>query len=71
MVKVHLSRLMGERKLRIVDVARDTGINRGTITRLYHETAVRIDFDVLEKLCTYMECSAADMVEVLPNNKST
>jgi len=34
MVKVHLSRLMGERKLRIVDVSRDTGLNRGTITRL-------------------------------------
>ena len=64
MVKVHLSRLMGERKLRIVDVARDTGINRGTITRLYHETAVRIDFDVLEKLCTYMECSVGELVEL-------
>lgn len=71
MVKIHLSRLMGERKLRIVDVARDTGINRGTITRLYHETAIRIDFDVLEKLCIYMGCSVEDVVEVLPNNKST
>lgn len=34
MVKCHLSRLMGERKLKVVDVARETGINRGTITRL-------------------------------------
>lgn len=41
MIKCHLSRLMGERKLKISDVARETGINRGTITRLYHETAVR------------------------------
>lgn len=35
MVKCHLSRLLGERKLKISDVVRDTGINRGTLTRLY------------------------------------
>ncbi|WP_018415536.1 helix-turn-helix domain-containing protein [Teredinibacter turnerae] len=70
MVKVHLSRLMGERKLRIVDVARDTGINRGTIARLYHETAIRIDFDVLEKLCTYMECSVGELVELQPSKET-
>lgn len=28
MVKCHLSRLLGERKLKISDVVRDTGINR-------------------------------------------
>lgn len=36
-------------------MARDTGINRGTLTRLYHETAERIDFEVLDKLCEYFE----------------
>ncbi|WP_252405811.1 helix-turn-helix domain-containing protein, partial [Escherichia coli] len=30
-----MSRLLGERKLKISDVVRDTGINRGTLTRLY------------------------------------
>ena len=34
MVKCHLSTIMGERRLKIADVARDTGINRGTITRI-------------------------------------
>ena len=43
MVKCHLSRLLGERKLKISDVVRDTGINRGTLTRLYHETAQRVE----------------------------
>lgn len=49
-IKCHLSRLMGERKLKISDVARDTGINRGTITRLYQETATRVDLDVVDLL---------------------
>ncbi len=63
MVKCHLSRLMGERKLKIADIARDTGINRGTITRLYHETATRIDIDAIDKLCGYLKCTVADLFE--------
>jgi len=53
---------MGEKKLKISDVAKDTEINRGTITRLYHETAVRVDFEVLEKLCVYLECDVSDLL---------
>ena len=54
---------MGEKRLKISDVAKDTGINRGTITRLYHETALRIDFDVLDHLCTYLDCKVEDLIE--------
>lgn len=64
MIKCHLSRLMGEKKLKIADVSRDTGINRGTITRLYQETAVRVDFEVLEKLCVYLDCDIQGLLEV-------
>ena len=64
MVKIHLSRLMGERKLKISDVARDTGLNRGTITRLYHETAERVDLEAIEKLCIYLGCEVKDLIEI-------
>ena len=64
MVKCHLSRIMGEKKLKIADVARDTGINRGTITRLYHETAVRVEFDVLEQLCNYFKIEINELLEI-------
>ena len=64
MIRCHLSRMMGEKKLKISEVARDTGINRGTITRLYQETAVRVEFDVLEKLCKYLDCSIGELLEV-------
>lgn len=63
MIRCHLSRLLGERKLKISDVARDTGINRGTLTRLYHETAERIDFEVLEKLCEYFQVEVSALLE--------
>ena len=64
MLKCHLSRIMGEKKLKIADVARDTGLNRGTITRLYHETAVRVEFDVLETLCRYLKCEISDLLGI-------
>jgi putative transcriptional regulator len=54
---------MGEKKLKIADVARDTGINRGTITRLYQETAQRIELDVLDELCRYLDCKVGDLFE--------
>ncbi|MEJ1379027.1 MAG: helix-turn-helix transcriptional regulator [Candidatus Sedimenticola sp. (ex Thyasira tokunagai)] len=67
MVKCHLSRLLGERKLKIADVARDTGINRGTITRMYHETATRIDIEVVDKLCEYLGCGLDELFEYQAN----
>jgi putative transcriptional regulator len=65
MIKCHLSKLMGERKLKIADLARELGVHRNTITLLYYEKAKRIDFDVLEKLCKYFNCKVSDMLEYI------
>lgn len=67
MVKCHLSRLLGERKLKISDVSRDTGINRGTLTRMYQETAERVDLSVIGTLCDYLECNVSDLLENVPD----
>lgn len=67
MIKCHLSRLMGERKLKIADVARDTGLHRNTITLLYDETAVRVDLDAIDKLCSLFEVPVGELLERLPD----
>lgn len=64
MVKCNLSGLMGVKKLKISQVVRDTGINRSTVTRLYHETTTRIDFETLELLCKYLDCEVGELLEV-------
>lgn len=64
MIKCHLSRIMGEKKLKISDVAKEVDVNRGTITRLYQETAIRVEFEVLEKLCVYLDCDIGELLEV-------
>lgn len=63
MIKCHLSKLMGERKLKISDVARDTGLHRNTITLLYQETATRVDLEAIDALCRYFGISVGDLLE--------
>lgn len=60
---------MGERKLKIADVARGTGLHRNTITLLYDETATRIDLDAVDKLCKFLEASVSDLFEYIPDGK--
>jgi len=68
-IKVHLGRLLGERKLRASEVARKTGINKNTLSSLYNERVSGIRFDTLEKLCKFLNCSIGDLIEYVPDDK--
>ena len=63
MIRCHLSRLMGEHKMSIADVARETDLNRNTITLLYRETASRIELETIDKLCKLFNCKVGDLLE--------
>ncbi|AYK65009.1 helix-turn-helix domain-containing protein [Bacillus subtilis] len=65
MIKVHLSRVMGERKLNIAEVSRKTGLHRNGITKLYYEETDGIKFDTLEKLCKALDCEITDLLEII------
>jgi putative transcriptional regulator len=67
MIRCYLSRILGEKRIKISDLARDTGINRGTLTRLYHETAERVDLEVLDQLCVYLNCDLAELLAFIPD----
>lgn len=54
---------MGERKLKIIDVARATGVHRNMITLLYRETATRIDMEALDKLCAFFQIGVGELLE--------
>ena len=68
MIKCNLSTIMGEKRLKIADVARDTLINRGTITRMYYEEASRIDLDVIESLCRYLDIEVGDLYHIITDS---
>jgi putative transcriptional regulator len=54
---------MGERKLKIADLARETGLHRNTITLLYNETASRVDLEAIDRLCDYFGVAVGDLLE--------
>ncbi|MFK9120731.1 helix-turn-helix domain-containing protein [Peribacillus frigoritolerans] len=70
MIKVHLSRVMGERKMKISDLANATGLHRNGITKLYNEERKGIEFDTLEKLCDALDCDISDLLEIIKEDHS-
>lgn len=66
MIRCHLARLMGERKMRISDVMRETGLSRTTVTLMYKETALKVDLEALDKLCDLFDCEIQDLLQKSP-----
>jgi putative transcriptional regulator len=58
-----VSRLMGERRLTIEDVAQGAGLNRRTVHDLYHDKSRRIDLETLNKLCAYFDVDTQQVLE--------
>ena len=69
MVKIMLSRLLGERKMKQSDLSRKTGIRPNTINGLYHGYAKRIAFTQLEQICIALDCSLCDLIVIEPDEQ--
>lgn len=65
MIKCNLSRILGEKKLKVSDVERETGLHRHKIAALYKETAKKVDLDTIDVLCKYLNCSVGELFERL------
>jgi putative transcriptional regulator len=65
MIKCYLSRILGDKKLKVAEIARDTGINKNTLHRLYNETATRVDLEVVEQLCRYLDIEVGELFEIV------
>jgi putative transcriptional regulator len=68
MIRCNLARMMGEHKMRVADVARETGLNRATVTLLYKETAQKVDLETIDKLCTLFNCNVGDLLECISSH---
>lgn len=63
MIRLHLSRLLGERKMSQADLARLTGIRPNTISALYRETTDRVSLAYLDRICDALECGLNELIE--------
>jgi putative transcriptional regulator len=67
-IESKLSALMGERRYNIQAVIDNTGLDRTTVSNLYHDKLKRIDFKTLDKLCELFDCEPSDILKYSKNN---
>lgn len=71
MIKILLSRKLGELRWTQADLARATGIRAATINALYNEVADRVNLDHLSKICEVLNCELTDIMVYVPNKVKT
>lgn len=67
MVKIHLSKILGERRMTQKELSRMTGIRPNTINEWYHEIAVSLRVEHIDKICEVLGCTVDELIEVIPN----
>lgn len=70
MIKIHLSRVLGEKRISRSRLAKATGIRPNTIGDIYSEFVLRLSVDHLDKICEVLNCPISDLLEYVPNKKS-
>ena len=69
MIKIMLSRKLGELRWTQADLARKTGIRPSTINELYHEIAERVNLEHLDLICEALECDLSEILVRVPNGE--
>lgn len=67
MIRIHLSRLLGEKRWTQAYLSQVTGIRPNTISELYNEIVERVSLEHLDRICEVLECDLSDLIEYLPN----
>lgn len=62
MISSGLPSLMAAKRERIMDIHRETGISRTTLTAIYYGSGKAISFDVLGKLCKHFSCDVGEIL---------
>jgi len=70
MIRIYLSRILGEKRWTQIDLARKTNIRPSTINEIFHELVERINLEHLDKICEALDCSLVDLMEYIPNKEN-
>ena len=68
MIKIHLSRILGEQRMTQAELAQKTQIRAATINEMYHELIECINLDYLSRICEVFDCEVQDILEYIPDD---
>lgn len=69
MIKIHLSKLLGERRISQKRLSELTGIRRATTNEMYHELIERINLEHLNSICEVLKIEVDELLEYIPDKK--
>lgn len=61
--------ILAEKKLRVADVVRATGMSKSTLHKLYNDESSRIDFNTIDQLCEFLEVQVGDLFVYRPDTE--
>ncbi|HCI76394.1 MULTISPECIES: helix-turn-helix domain-containing protein [Psychrobacter] len=67
MILCNLPVLLAERRMKVADLIRMTGISKSTVHKIYNEQTSRIDFDTMDKICEALDIEVGDLFTYVPN----
>lgn len=63
MIRIRLSRLLGEKKMTQAELARRTGIRKATINELYWELCDYVKLETIDIICKALNCKLYELLE--------
>ncbi len=69
MIKCRLSRLLGDRRMSVLELKRQTDLSYVTLANLYHEKTTGVAFDTIDKICKGLECNIGDLLEYVEESE--
>lgn len=63
MIVNRLSRLLGDRRMSISTLQRQTGLSYVTLHNLYSDKSTRVDFETLNRICRALNVTTGDILE--------
>ncbi len=67
MLKNNLSKLMGEKRIKISEIARISGLCENTVRRVYYDKTSTISYKTIERLCWALNCTTQELLEYIPD----
>ena len=67
MILCNLPVLLAERRMKVADLIKMTGISKSTMHKVYNEQTSRIDFETMDKICEALEIGVGDLFTYVPN----
>ena len=56
--------ILAKKRLKVADVARETGLSKSTLTALYYERSKNLTFETLQKVAAFLEVTIDDLLKV-------